>query len=130
MRKLIRRRGYWVASALILMILPLGVAFGDDGRKDKSEPKRSGPLAKVSYDKQIRPIFQARCQGCHQPAKAGGSFVMTTFDRLLKGGESGEAAIVAGKPSDSHLITLITPEGGKADMPQNKPPLSSGDAGP
>ena len=27
--------------------------------------------APVSYYKQIRPIFQAHCQGCHQPAKAG-----------------------------------------------------------
>ena len=52
--------------------------------------------------------------------------MMTTFDRMMKGGESGEAAIVAGKPAESHLVTLITPEGGKAEMPQNKPPLSAG----
>ena len=81
---------------------------------------------KVSYDKQIRPIFQAHCQGCHQPAKAGGGYVMTAFDRMLKGGESGEPAIVPGKPGESHLVEQITPEGGKAEMPQDKPPLSAG----
>ncbi|HEY4408323.1 MAG TPA: alpha-amylase family glycosyl hydrolase, partial [Acidimicrobiia bacterium] len=37
------------------------------------------------YYKQIRPIFQAQCQGCHQPSKAGGGYVMTAFDRLLAG---------------------------------------------
>ena len=33
----------------------------------------------VSYYKQIRPILQAHCQGCHQPAKAKGGYVMTDF---------------------------------------------------
>ena len=55
----------------------------------------AGP--KVSYDKQIRPIFQAQCQGCHQPAKAGGGYVMTAFDRMLKGGESDERGDRAGQ---------------------------------
>ncbi|MDA1015472.1 MAG: DUF1549 domain-containing protein, partial [Planctomycetota bacterium] len=79
---------------------------------------------KVSYNSQIRPIFQAHCQGCHQPAKSGGKYVMTSFAAMLKGGESDEAAIVAGKPADSYLIGLITPENGKADMPKGKKPLA------
>ena len=37
----------------------------------------------VNYYHDVRPLFQARCQGCHQPAKSGGRFVMTDFDRLL-----------------------------------------------
>ncbi len=28
----------------------------------------------VSYYQQIRPVFQAQCQGCHQPAKASGKY--------------------------------------------------------
>ena len=27
------------------------------------------PAGKVSYYKDVRPIFQQHCQGCHQPAK-------------------------------------------------------------
>jgi WD40 repeat protein/mono/diheme cytochrome c family protein len=120
-----RRLNSCIKVLLTLVMLPIGIAAADDPKKEKGQSSGASAAAKVSYDKQIRPIFQARCQGCHQPAKAGGHFVMTTFDRMLKGGESGEAAIVAGKPAESHLMTLITPEGGKADMPQNKPPLSS-----
>ena len=102
-----------------------GVAGG--GRAQERQG-RGGHLLKVSYDKQIRPIFQARCQGCHQPAKAGGGYVMTAFDRLLKGGESDDAAIVPGKPAESHLVEQITPgKDGKAEMPQNKPALSAGE---
>ena len=42
----------------------------------------------VSYYEQVRPILQANCQGCHQPAKAGGDYVMTEFALLVQGGES------------------------------------------
>jgi WD40 repeat protein len=41
----------------------------------------------------------------------------------LKGGDSEEIAIVPGKPDESHLITLITPIDGEAEMPQKADPL-------
>ena len=78
----------------------------------------------VSYFKQIRPIFQSHCQGCHQPAKQGGEYVMTVFEKLLGGGESEEAAVVPGKPSESYLLGQITPVDGEAEMPKGKDPLS------
>ena len=46
----------------------------------------------VSYHKQIRPLFQATCQGCHQPAKLKGGYTMTDFQKLLAGGEKEYAA--------------------------------------
>ena len=52
---------------------------------------------------------------------------MTAFDRMLKGGESDDSAIVPGKPGESHLVEQITPKDGKAEMPQGKPPLSAGE---
>ncbi len=78
----------------------------------------------ISYYQQIRPIFQAHCQGCHQPAKSSGQYVMTSFDRLLAGGESELAAISPGNPDDSYLMDLITPVDGTAEMPQGKEPLT------
>jgi WD40 repeat protein len=88
------------------------------------EGQEVATAAKVSYYNQIRPIFQANCQGCHQPAKAGGKLVMTDFGKLVAGGESGSAAIVPGKPDESYLIEQITPTEGKAAMPQGRKPLS------
>src|SRR3954454_17834704 len=113
------RGGAFVALA---MAVAVGSARAEDP-KDKDKTK-AAPAAKVSYDKQVRPILQAHCQGCHQPAKAGGAYVMTAFRPMLKGGESGVPAIVPGQPADSHLIELITPHAGKAEMPQNKPALA------
>jgi len=89
---------------------------------EESKPA-AATAAPVSYWRQIRPIFQEHCQGCHQPAKRGGEYVMTDMALLLKGGESEEPAVVPGKPEKSYLIEQITPIGDEAAMPKGKPPL-------
>ncbi|HAV61855.1 MAG TPA: hypothetical protein DCY13_05780, partial [Verrucomicrobiales bacterium] len=61
--------------------------------------------------------------GCHQPAKAKGDYVMTEFSRLLTSGESGESPITAGRPDESFLLQQITPVDGEAEMPRGKAPL-------
>jgi mono/diheme cytochrome c family protein len=81
--------------------------------------------SKVSYYQHIRPVFQAKCHGCHQPAKPEGDYVMTHFERLIQGGESGGKAILPGNAAQSYLVELITPVNGKAEMPRKEEPLSS-----
>lgn len=49
---------------------------------------------------------------------------MTDFKKFLAGGQSGETAITPKQPAKSHLLTLITPRDGKAEMPQGKKPLA------
>jgi mono/diheme cytochrome c family protein len=78
----------------------------------------------VSYYKDIRPVFQANCQGCHQPAKPKGGYVMTDFKKLLAGGEKDGVAVIPGTLELGSLIQQITPTNGSAEMPKNKPPLS------
>jgi WD40 repeat protein/mono/diheme cytochrome c family protein len=94
------------------------VAFVSIGSLSADEAK-----PKVSFFKQIRPIFQAHCQGCHQPAKPSGKYVLTSFESLTRKGESDQPAIVPGKPDDSYLVELITAEDGQAEMPKGKKPL-------
>jgi WD40 repeat protein len=133
MSTFIARGGLAQQALAALLILPAAVFAADEAKQQKAQAEKNTkaaavqPAQKVSYDKQVRLIFQAHCQGCHQPAKAGGSYVMTAFDRLKKGGESGEPAVVAGKPGESHLLDMITPQDGQAEMPQNRPPLSASD---
>jgi WD40 repeat protein/mono/diheme cytochrome c family protein len=92
-----------------------------------AEEPAAEPAATISYFRDIRPIFQTHCQGCHQPAKAQGAYVMTNMEGLLKGGESESVAVVPSKPDESYLITQITPADGKAEMPKDKPPLAEAD---
>ena len=83
----------------------------------------SSTVGSVSYHRQIEPILRARCQGCHQPAKSYGGYVLTSHQRLLESGESGEAAIVPGRPEESELVRQITVSEGMAAMPKQAPPL-------
>jgi WD40 repeat protein/mono/diheme cytochrome c family protein len=107
------------AAASMLWLLGWGMVVRAE--QPAAPPQAEAP---VSYYKEIRPIFEAHCQGCHQPARPSGGYVMTTVERLLRGGESGEAAVVPGQPDESPLVHQITPQDGTASMPQGQPPLS------
>jgi len=114
-------RNRTLSARLLLGTFFLAVTFANFLAADEQKKESH---ATVSYYRQVRPLFQAHCQGCHQPAKPQGEYVMTSFAQLLKGGESGEAAIVPGQITKSNLIALITPENGEAEMPQGKQPLN------
>lgn len=107
----------WIALA-VLPLLAFYFAQADD-KKD------SPPFGKVSYYRDVRPIFQLHCQGCHQPAKAQGAYVMTTHADLFEVGDSEKAPIVPGQPDKSYLVEQITPrDGQRPAMPQGKEPLT------
>ena len=91
---------------------------GVSSAADKSAEESSAAKAAVSFARDVEPILRRNCFGCHQGAKQLGSYLMTDFDAMLDGGETGEPAIVAGKPKDSYLVDQITPVDGRAEMPK------------
>src|SRR5438093_4502243 len=112
-------------GVLIGLVPGLPIAFlsadADPAQSSRSQP--SAAPAKVSYYRDIRPILQANCQGCHQPAKSKGGYVMTEFKRLLAGGDNEGAAIVPGNTEKSAILKMITPQDGEVRMPKGKTPL-------
>jgi hypothetical protein len=89
-----------IAGLFSLLILVCGI-------QAKAAPPAASHLGPVSFEKQIKPILHARCQGCHQPASAGGQLVLTGYAGLAKGGEHG-AVFTAGKPEASPLLDYLT----------------------
>lgn len=61
----------------------------------------------VSFDKEILPILRKNCLACHSASEANAELVLETPAGILKGGESGPAA-VAGKGAESLLIQLAS----------------------
>src|SRR5271165_165140 len=107
-----------VAFALLALGWP--ALHGDEKKKDAKLPDI------VSYARDVRPIIQQHCQGCHQPAKAEGSFVMTSYADLLKKGDHEEPGFVPGNADQSLIVRQITPQKGKPpEMPRGKEPLTA-----
>jgi mono/diheme cytochrome c family protein/roadblock/LC7 domain-containing protein len=98
-----------------------GFSFAASADKPVAKPAEPAP---VSYYREVRRIIQQNCQGCHQPARAQGSFIMTSYASLLEKGESGEPGVVPGKPEASKIVAQITSHDGKRPaMPKGKDPL-------
>ncbi|NRB47950.1 MAG: hypothetical protein HRU41_09790 [Saprospiraceae bacterium] len=56
----------------------------------------------------LLPIFEARCQSCHNQHKTKGDFLMTSYSSIQVGGKSGKAMLVSGEAAQSELYHRIT----------------------
>jgi WD40 repeat protein/mono/diheme cytochrome c family protein len=102
-----------------LAILPWVTAQDSGKKKDEPLPE------KVSYYKHVRPIFQQHCQGCHQPARAKGGYVMTNYADLFKTTDHEIPGILSKQPDKSAVMQMIVPKDGKPpEMPREKEPLT------
>ncbi|MCA9106027.1 MAG: hypothetical protein KDA83_11400, partial [Planctomycetales bacterium] len=113
---------HWTRSSLLLAVVSVSATAASIVSAQEAEGEPSEP-PKVSFFREVRPILQEHCQGCHQPAKRGGDYVLTDFAALGTPGESEEPVVVPGDPDSSNLIVQIVPRDGNAAMPKDKPPL-------
>ncbi len=65
------------------------------------------PAAAPSFSRDIQPILQKKCQGCHQPASMMSGLDLTTFEGFSKGGKRGPA-FVTERPDDSVVVQYLT----------------------
>lgn len=62
---------------------------------------------KVTYDDDVKPIFQQKCFSCHNPDKKSADLDLTNYTNLMQGGASG-ASVEAGDSSASYLFDLVS----------------------
>jgi mono/diheme cytochrome c family protein/roadblock/LC7 domain-containing protein len=77
--------------------------------------------AEPSYVRDIQPVLQKQCQGCHQPASKSSDLDLTTFTGFAAGGKHGPA-FVAGLPDESVVVRYVTGQA-KPQMPLGQPAL-------
>jgi WD40 repeat protein len=107
----------WIGRLLLFVALVLPtIAVAADG-----EEKSAGEADAISFYRQVRPILQRSCSGCHQPAKLGGKLLLTSFEGLKTGGENG-AGFEPGDPDSSTIMAYISGE--EPEMPLNGDPLT------
>jgi len=74
-----------------------------------------------SYYRDVRPVLQRNCQGCHQPSLKSSGLDVTSFAEFARGGRRG-AAFRAGAAADSLILKYMRGEMQPA-MPMGAPPL-------
>jgi hypothetical protein len=81
---------------------------------------RADGIDQALFTRQVAPVLQKRCLGCHNAQKRRGGLNLSTRQGLLQGGETGPA-IVPGDASKSLLVQVIS--GPEPQMPKQGGPL-------
>ena len=87
----------WCVGSAILLAVTVGRSA-----EDKTQPSAK----KLDFVKDVQPIFEAKCLGCHDAKKQESTFRLAHKTSALKGGDLGRA-IVPGKSIDSPLIRYV-----------------------
>ncbi len=127
------------ATLFLLLAAPLATHFAARlnaqppgappmGGRGKMAPIKIRPInakaaAKVSYHKQIKPLFEAKCITCHDSESHKGGLDMSSVAAMRKGGEDAGPSIISGKPDSSPLVQYIRGLK-KPQMPMRKKPLT------
>lgn len=74
--------------------------------------------AQTADPKPAMRVLRDQCVGCHKPGKAKGGLLLTSHEKMMKGGDTG-VPLVAGKAEESLLYQLVLKEG-DPHMPPKK----------
>lgn len=89
--------------------------------------------ADPTYWQDVRPIFRKHCIVCHSERRiaevdVSAGLALDKPENIKKGGKNGKVPVlVAGKPDESLLVTLLTSKDKKRAMPLDADPLPDGD---
>jgi hypothetical protein len=73
------------------------------------------------FEQVVEPLLKQHCWECHTGEKPEANFRADRLSSLLSGGDSGEAAVIPGKPDESYLIRLISGQIAQQSMPPDSP---------
>ena len=122
----------------VLLVLALAGAVNtlkaDDEKWDisKVDVSKLPPAAAakgVTYEKDIRPLFEASCVRCHGPQKPKGDLRLDSRESVLKGGMDGKV-IVPGDSKKSLLVAAAARVNDDIAMPPKFRPRRGGPGGP
>lgn len=93
-------------AKLILSSLTLGAALAASASAADVDVSKLPPASDkkdVSFDKDIKPIFEKSCVKCHGAEKQKGKLRLDSLAAALKGGENGKCVL----PGDSAKSSLV-----------------------
>ncbi|MBS1722931.1 MAG: PSD1 domain-containing protein [Armatimonadetes bacterium] len=107
--------------AALFRFLPFGLLATGLLAQSPSSPQKPG----TDFSHDIEPILRAHCTQCHHAARKSGGLDLSSYEGILKGGNSGPS-VKAGKAKESLLLQRILGQGGQR-MPLGFAPLTDKD---
>jgi mono/diheme cytochrome c family protein len=108
------------ASAILVVAAMSTAAFAADVDTSKLPP--SSTKTGVTYESDIKPIFDATCIKCHGEQKPKGKLRLDSLEGVMKGGHDGKV-VEPGNSAKSMLIQNVAHLGDEDDFmppPKNK----------
>jgi hypothetical protein len=75
------------------------------------DPAKLPPAAArtgLTYEKDIKPIFEKSCVKCHSGDKPKSKYKIDSLESAIKGGESGDPAILPGNSAKSPMVAYVS----------------------
>jgi ankyrin repeat protein/mono/diheme cytochrome c family protein len=72
---------------------------------------------KVDFASDIEPLLERSCAACHGGDRKRGKFSIASREAMLKGGQSGEPALLSGNSGASKLVRMVTDQVEDLEMP-------------
>ncbi len=104
------------------LLLP-SVAFAADAEPKPIAVVELNRKEPVTYAKDVEPILNAKCSGCHNSIKTEGKLDMSSYELLMKGGGRG-SPIRPGASAGSLLVKLCGRTAKPTMPPKRETPLS------
>ncbi len=117
------RRCYLIATPL-LAVAALMVGWSANADGPASQELVAAVSRKVDFDTDVLPILNDRCVDCHGSEDPEAGFRILSRRSLVRGGDSGEPAIVPSKSGDSFLIKVVAGLDPHLKMPPEGPRLT------
>ncbi len=90
-----------------------------DKKVDISKLPPASDKKDLTYDKDIKPIFEKSCFKCHGEEKQKGKLRLDSLAAVLKGGDEGPN-VIAGKSAESSLVIAVARLDEDTAMPPEK----------
>jgi hypothetical protein len=103
----------------VALVLP-GTSGADKDKEKKVDMSKVPPASSkkgLTFEKDIKPMLEKSCVKCHSGDRPKSKYRMDTLASVIKGGESGDPAIVPGHSDKSNMVLFASDAVEEMEMP-------------
>ena len=109
----------FVVSLFCALTLLTSITRAADNEKkvDMSKVPPASSKKGLTFDKDIKPMLEKSCVKCHSGDRPKSKYSMETLASVIKGGKSGDPAVVPGHSEKSHMVVFTSDAVEEMEMP-------------